>query len=123
VAHQPAVIRVVEMNDDDLVSKGDSDPLDLDRTKVFVPRHVARRVTAQGGLFTAHSTGRGEFRPLERDPAWRDRTWTIKVAPRQFVHIRGELNRWSVNQATLFGDLSALCGHLEWQSSVGLDEG
>jgi hypothetical protein len=82
---ESAIVRVVAVDKSDYVSAADRDPLKLDQTKVFSPRHVARRITAQTGWFTVHAPRRGRFVELDDDPRWRDWLWRIEVPANRFL--------------------------------------
>ena len=52
----PAVVWILEISEDDYVqSKTNADPWKVDRTRVFRPTHITRRIIAQNGWFTAHA--------------------------------------------------------------------
>jgi hypothetical protein len=85
-------------------------PLDVARTKVFRPRHVMPRITAQDGWFTIHSyDARAErFVPLDEHPDFVGRLTRIVVPGDRFATIRRELARVGVSVATIFPDLDGI---------------
>jgi hypothetical protein len=118
----PAVIRMFPVGEDDYVTEGHKSPFRLSETKVFRPRHITRRITAQTGWFTVHASPGGSFMPLDHDPIFGEWLWTIEVPPEKFSEIRSLLDRCSINEAGLFGDLPALCSYLQWLHSLSSDE-
>lgn len=119
-----AIVHVMQTEPDDFVTSRDRSPFTLDRTKLFRPRHIAKRIVAQGGLFTIHrTTSHGQFTPLQRESGFSNWLWAIEIPASAFGAVRWQLDQCGVNRASLFGDLSALCQHLEWRYSLGLDEG
>lgn len=118
-----AVVHVMQTGSDDFVTPRDRSPFTLDRTKLFRPRHIAKRISAQGGWFTVHrTTSHGQFTPLQRERGFSGWIWTIEIPASAFGDIRWQLDQCGVNRASLFGDLAALCQHLEWRYSLGADE-
>jgi hypothetical protein len=117
------VVRVLATNNDDLVGPGDRSPFTLRQTKLFRPRNVTRRITAQSGWFTLHAANsRGTFPPLDDDPLFTPWLATIAIPARNFGSIRSGLDQCGLNEATLFGDLPALCNNLSWLYSREVDE-
>jgi hypothetical protein len=96
---------------DDIATVGERRaPLDVARTKVFRPRHVMPRITAQDGWFTIHSyDARAErFVPLDEHPDFAGRLTRIVVPGDRFATIRRELARVGVSVATIFPDLDGI---------------
>jgi len=117
----PAAVSVLATSDD-IVLKEDA-AIQLPETRLFQPRHVARRITAQSGWFTIHKTDdTGAFGPLHEEEGYTTRLSCIRVPANQFSTIRWNLDRCGVNEASLFGDLAALCSHLGWLHSLASDE-
>ncbi|MDN7425017.1 FRG domain-containing protein [Burkholderia sp. AU45388] len=85
-------------------------PLEVTRTKVFRPRHVMPRITAQDGWFTIHRyDARDErFVPLDEDADLAGRLMRIVVPGARFATIRQELAGVGVSIATIFPDLDGI---------------
>ncbi|MBR8245017.1 FRG domain-containing protein [Burkholderia multivorans] len=85
-------------------------PLSVTRTKVFRPRHVMPRITAQDGWFTIHSYDAGAqcFAPLDEQPDFAGRLTRIVVPGERFAAIRHELARVGISVATIFPDLDGI---------------
>jgi hypothetical protein len=121
--HESGVVRVLATNVDDLVGPSDRSPFTLRQTKLFRPRNITRRITAQSGWFTLHAANaRGRFPPLDDDPVFSPWLSTVNIPARNFGSVRSDLDQCGLNEATLFGDLPALCDHLSWLYSVEVDE-
>ncbi|WP_269507969.1 FRG domain-containing protein [Burkholderia sp. IMCC1007] len=85
-------------------------PLEVTRTKVFRPRNVMPRITAQDGWFTIHryDAGRQGFAPLDEDPDLAGRLKRIVVPGERFTAIRRELAGVGVSIGTIFPDLDGI---------------
>ncbi|WP_175922877.1 FRG domain-containing protein [Burkholderia latens] len=85
-------------------------PLQVTRTKVFRPRHVMPRITAQDGWFTIHRYDAGArcFAPLDDDPDLAGRLTRIVVPGERFRAIRRELAGVGVSIGTIFPDLDGI---------------
>jgi len=92
-------------------------------TRIYRPRVIARRIAAQGGLFTIHKVMKGEdFVPLEKNRHFRTRLVKVIIPASAFVHFKKHLNGCGVNRFSLFPDLDGLCGHLTWRYTGFGDE-
>ncbi|MCA8381677.1 FRG domain-containing protein [Burkholderia cenocepacia] len=85
-------------------------PLQVTRTKVFRPRHVMPRITAQDGWFTIHcyDAGAERFVPLDEHADLAGRLMRIVVPGARFATIRQELAGVGVSVATIFPDLDGI---------------
>ena len=102
-----------------------SSPFRVVGTRVFQPRHVASRISAQAGWFTTHSfvTKDRKFIPLERNPRYSAKLYKLRIPPKEFQEMRYQLDRLNINAASLFPDLDGLCKHITWDNSLLDDEG
>ncbi len=101
-----------------------SNPLSLERVVVFQPRHLARRIGAQGGVFTGHpyQTETDSFLILNHDEQFAIRLTKIIIPSSEFSDIRWDLDACGINSACIFPDLDGLCRHIEWAYSLAPDE-
>jgi FRG domain len=84
----------------------DRDPFKIASISLVLSPHVTGRITAQSGLFTIHPTPN---EPLQ------DRGLVKAVIPATAKSSLLEtLFSYGVHEATLFPDLSGLCGNLRW---------
>ena len=85
-------------------------------TRVYVPRQTAARIRAQGGVFTVHKyiKERQDFVPLEKNRRCIERLTKVLIRGDWFCEIRAGLDRYMVNDASLFPDLDGVCRHLKW---------
>ncbi len=124
-AGRPGVVWAFEpLERDFVIDATDTSPYSIDRTRVFRPRHVARRVTAQSGWFTAHkhiASTKG-FIPLERNANYSRRLRKVLIPAAAFSALRSQLDRCGVNAATLLADLDGLSRTIQWQHSMLEDE-
>lgn len=97
------------------------DPFKLNKSGVVRPYHIAARIVAQIGWFTAHAYYRTGFRAMEQTTA--DQYLTkLEIPASAFCQIRSDLDRCGVNRASLFPDLDGLCRHIEWLQTWLSDE-
>ncbi|MFN7505866.1 MAG: FRG domain-containing protein [Limnobacter sp.] len=123
--NQDAVIWVFTPSQDDHVANPDSSsPFNSDRTRVFMPKHINRRIVAQHGWFTVHYIRKtdSKFVPLEKNERYTKSLMKLRIPAQSFPSIRTELDRCGINAATLYGDLVGLCRDSEWQHSLLDDE-
>jgi len=99
-------------------------PFSGQRTKVFEPRHFARRISAQDGVFTVHKylADKLRFIPLDRNRIHRNRLHKLLVPVGRFAAIRYELTRCGVHAASMFDDLDGVAERVEWENTDYTDE-
>lgn len=98
-------------------------PLSNKITKIFRPKVISRRISAQAGAFTVHKINKdGRVVKFERHAKFKKKLLKIIVPPEHFPRIRHRLNMLGVNSATLFPDIDGLCNHLKWRYSYLDDE-
>ena len=121
----PAVVWTFNPEKKDYVQNPtEADPRRGTRTRVFRPRHIARRIIAQSGWFTVHKyiDQDKRFIALENQRLYKKTLMKLLVPPNKFDPLRYELDRCGVNSASMLTDLSGLCIHIEWQYSLFADE-
>lgn len=122
---QDGVIWAFPPMDDDHVTNPDlGSPFKTDRTRVFMPKHINRRIIAQHGWFTAHYIRKQDssFVPLEKNARFKNVLMKLRIPATAFAGIRSELDRCGINAATLYGDLVGLCRDAEWKHTLLEDE-
>lgn len=98
-------------------------PLSNKITKIFRPRVVSRRISAQAGAFTVHKfNGDGHVIRLETHKQFSKKLIKITVPSKHFSQMRHRLNILGVNHSTIFPDIDGLCAHLQWRYSYYEDE-
>ncbi|KVG57794.1 FRG domain-containing protein [Burkholderia territorii] len=105
------VVWCLSFDADDIATAGERRaPLEVTRTKVFRPRHVMPRITAQDGWFTIHryDAGARRFQPLDEDPDLAGRLTRIVVPGERFAAIRRQLAGVGVSIGTIFPDLDGI---------------
>jgi hypothetical protein len=121
----PAVVWIFRPTGDDYLNQlASASPFSGERTRVFRPKHIARRIIAQSGWFTIHKyiRSRKGFVPLERMSRYKEALTKIIVPAESFSGIRYDLDRCGVNAASMLTDLSGLSQHIEWLHSLLEDE-
>ena len=112
------IVWVFKPEDNDFVDiNKNKEPFSIEKTMVYEPSHIARRITAQSACFTVHKymDKTSKFIPLNKNKAYTNKLTKIVVPGRHFDKFRNQLDRCGINEATLFADLDSLCGHLSWK--------
>ncbi|HSL30716.1 MAG TPA: FRG domain-containing protein [Anaerolineales bacterium] len=87
------------------------DPFRYRQVGKFIPRHLTRRITTQGGLFTIHPDPHQPFSSEDMDKI---------VIPNQIrASLKETLNRYGVDRFSMFPGLDSLAAHIEWLQSKG----
>lgn len=101
----------------DAKDRGDDslDPFKISKPEILRPKHIEKRLIAQGGWFTIHP----EKKPLDKYENFRGKLRSIRIpyADDRFEDIRFRLNLCGLNRVTLFPDLDGLCEHIAYQNS------
>ena len=125
-AGDTGVVWFFEVDDDDRLEPSvNKDPLTIDRTRVFRPKHLTRRIIAQSGWFTAHKyleAKRSSYVALENNSRFKKRLLKIHVPSEAFPQLRGDLDRFGMNAASLYGGADGVSQHIEWLHSYAKDE-
>ena len=87
------------------------DPFRFREVGKFIPRHVTRRITTQGGLFTIHPD---PYQPFESEDMEK-----IILPNRIRSTLRKTLSKYGVDRFSLFPGLDSLAAHIEWLQSKG----
>lgn len=87
------------------------DPFKYRQVGKFIPRHLTRRITTQGGLFTVHPD---PYEPFESDDMDK-----IIIPNRIRPELKRTLNKYGVDHFSLFPGLDSLAAHIEWLQSKG----
>jgi hypothetical protein len=87
------------------------DPFKYRQVGKFIPRHLTRRITTQGGLFTIH--------PDPHQPFTSDDMDKIIIPNRIRASLKETLNRYGVDRFSMFPGLDSLAAHIEWLQSKG----
>lgn len=119
------MVWIFDPKDQDLVTNPDKEsPFDCTRTKVFLPRHITVRIRAQSGAFTVHKylPNREEFVAFEHNIHYNTRLIKVVIPAECFRSLRFDLDRYGVNEFSLFPDIDGLCRHQTWLNSRLDDE-
>ncbi|MBU1340524.1 MAG: FRG domain-containing protein [Proteobacteria bacterium] len=122
--HHHGVVWVLSPDVDDFRTNTDEfGPLSNKITKIFLPKIISRRISAQAGAFTAHKiNANGRAISFEKHSKFKKKLLKIIIPPEHFPRIRHRLNMLGVNSAALFPDIDGLCSHLQWRYSFYEDE-
>ncbi len=98
-------------------------PLSNKITKIYRPKVVSRRISAQAGAFTVHKINEGgRIIKFETNRRYGKKLTKVIIPHSQFPSIRRSLNILGVNNSTVFPDLDGFCKHLERRFSKLDDE-
>ena len=86
-----------------------ADPFKYKEVGKFIPRHLTPRITTQGGLFTIHPNPYEQFESQDMEKI------IIPNAIRS--NLKKTLNKYGVNQFSLFPGLDGLAAYIEWLQS------
>jgi hypothetical protein len=87
------------------------DPFKYRQVGKFIPRHLTRRITTQGGLFTIHPDPYEPFESQDMEKI---------VLPNAIrAALKKTLNKYGVDRFSLFPGLDSLAAHIEWLQSKG----
>ena len=100
----------------DFLNEPKGSPFSQNRTWIFRPRFIAKRIAAQNGVFTIHvyRANRG-FVPLEKNRHFREKLVKMLIPAKNFGILCKQLHACGVNYSTMFPDLDGLCSHLRWR--------
>ena len=121
---RPAVVWILSAHTEDF--RTDTlkiTPLSNKITKVFRPKVVSRRISAQAGVFTVHKINEGErVVDFQRHKDFSSKLTKLLIPADCFSNIRQRLNMLGVNASTVFPDIDGLCKHLERRYTFLQDE-
>ena len=101
----------------------DYSPLSNKITKIFRPRVISRRISAQSGAFTVHKfNSDGRVICLETHGKFSKKLIKVTIPHKHFSRMRHRLNILGVNHSTIFPDIDGLCAYLEWRYTHYDDE-
>ncbi|WP_321436185.1 FRG domain-containing protein [uncultured Bacteroides sp.] len=98
-------------------------PLSNKLTKIYRPKVVSRRISAQSGAFTVHKiNANGKMIKFEINGSFSEKLTKIIIPCTAFKDLRRSLNLLGVNNSTVYPDLDGFCKHLERRFSKLEDE-
>jgi hypothetical protein len=106
----------------DILTRTSGKPQRVDRIRVWEPRHITKRISAQAGAFTIHPNDGNAISALEEDASFNGKLQKVCVPRESFSNIRYYLDQCGVNSATMYPDIDGLARHVEWYYSLGDDE-
>jgi hypothetical protein len=92
-------------------------------TKIFRPKVVSRRISAQAGAFTVHKINEGgKIIKFESHNVFSHKLTKVEIQGKKFAEIRKSLTILGINHFTVVPDLDGFCKHLQWRLSKLEDE-
>jgi len=122
--HENGVIWILNAEVQDFRTNTESyGPLSNKLTKIYRPKVVSRRISAQAGAFTVHKINDGgKIIKFETNKRFSKVLTKIIIKPDNFKTLRKSLNLLGINHSTVFPDLDGFCKHLERRFSKLDDE-
>ncbi len=112
---QKSVVWVLTVKHEDIVGTEEQlDPFDCDRTRVFQPAHITKRIVAQDGWFTVHKYMKKKRAFIRFEKLKNYRTCLTKlIIPSEFFYdINMHLDKCGINYASQLPELDGLCKHI-----------
>jgi len=118
-SRKDAEIWILNAESSDFEIENDTLPINIKVTKIFRPKAISKRITAQASVFTAHflSKKKNQFSALEKLTNYKSKLQKITISFEYFEKLQEELNSIGINNSTMFPDLDGFCKHLEWRFS------
>jgi hypothetical protein len=117
-------VRDDEYIEDEYMEDSRNSPFEQRVTRIYEPKSVVARITAQRACFAVHGYDRKtrRFIPLEENRRYKKRLTKLIIKSSMFHEIRFHLDRCGIHHASLFPDIGGLCRHVEWLHSLLSDE-
>lgn len=111
------IVWLFAIENDNLLTEKDlsKGPFKQEITKVFRPKHIAKRITNQNGWFTVHKFEDNNIIPLDEQEIYMGRLIKLVIPNNLRIGILERLDIININNFSLFPDLEGLSGHLDWK--------
>lgn len=86
------------------------DPFNIIKVERFIPYHWDTRITAQAGQFTIHPN---PAEPWDGDGNLK----RVLISPKIRKEVKGLLDKFGINAATVYPDLDGVAKHVKWMKS------
>lgn len=122
--NQTGVVWILRPNDEDYPTKKEMNNITCERHMVYQPRLITERITAQSAFFTVHKglSDSTEFEPLEKSEEFKDKLTKLIIPGDRFAHFRFHLNRFGINDASIYPGLDGLSRQIKRNWSLAKDE-
>lgn len=106
------------------ITEQDSDLFNIKGTRVFQPKHITTRITAQSGWFTIHKYmgSDNKFVKMETNKTYKKYLEKLIIPAEKFSELRGALDKCGINHSTIFPGIDGICRLVEWRNSYLEDE-
>ncbi|MFW5983110.1 MAG: FRG domain-containing protein [bacterium] len=116
--HQDSFVYIFLANKTMLLDKSkDTSPFHQGKTKILRPPQNNDRIIAQSGWFTAHkfSKSLNSFVGLEKNKSYKERIIKLLIPADEKPDILKKLDKFGVNNQTIFPDFEGVCKQLNWE--------
>jgi hypothetical protein len=116
---------ILNPTDEDFIPSDTTKELfELERIKIYRPRHITKRLIVQSGYFTVHPWNQitSRFKSLNEDTVIGTRLVEIQIDSNSFSNFRDNLERLGISDLTMFPDLDGICRYITWNNSLLDDE-
>lgn len=109
---------------EDILQTEKINPFKVNETMVYTPSDTIQRIISQAAVFTLHNydKSRDEYECLNKTSKYKNQLLQFEIPPERFSYIRFELDRYGINNYTVFPDLDGLCRHLIYSHTLYNDE-
>ena len=116
------VVWLYEAEKENIITEtvGSNTPFNIEKTMVYIPSHISPRITAQGSVFTVHKyiTLHDWFYRFENNRRETVKLHEIKLYADFFEELVVNLDRYGINEASMFPDLDGIARYIEWKSNL-----
>lgn len=106
------------------LSPNEINPFKVKGTRIFQPKHLSSRITAQSGWFSVHKYMENEkkFVTMETNKTYKACLEKVIIPCEKFYELRKDLDRYGINHSSVFPGIDGICSLVEWRNSYLDDE-
>jgi hypothetical protein len=121
---QIGVVWILRPSDSDNATRKEMNSIECSRHVIYQPRLITERITAQSAYFTVHKGLRNDtnFEPLEESKEFRHKLTKLLIPSDRFAHFRFHLNRFGINDGSIYPGLEGLSKQIRRNCSLAEDE-
>lgn len=121
---QFGVVWMLRPGEEDHPTEKEMNSIECKRHMVYEPRLITERITAQSAFFTVHKGLRNDthFEPLEESKEFKNKLTKFIIPGDKFAHFRFHLNKFGINDASIYPGLEGLSKQIKNTWSLAADE-
>ena len=119
-----SVVWMLRVSPNDYMIEKEMTNIRCKRPWIYQPRHIVDRITAQSAYFTTHKTTADDiaFENFENSEEFGNKLTKIIIPSGRFAHFRFHLDRFGINEASIYPGLEGISRHLKMKWSCASDE-